>query len=546
MGKNPIRTGITRLLTAVLFVVYSVPCSLWASDSFTRSLTKGLRNFDQKKYDSAVHYFVKAYSEGLSRDSLLYFWANVHIQKNSLDSALAANYMISTPPPRKLALDILIQRSTIYKKLGWSDEAAKVIDTLRALPSYRIANVIPDVKAGVVLSFLRGKEVFDTVSPWNTNTSFGTTENSFGGSGYLDAQWRKLFTARMISYGLRGALSRKTSDSVENFADRDSIGMSAGLYFSVTGKRITSNYSVSVDKSMDDSVTLRTSIDGGRIGISKASLYWAGMSAAISDKGTLQDAGAWVYVTRNRNIHHLLQLQSGVLFDASWSDNSPFSITLDTLKTLYARNGALQYPVFYTDVSRTTILDTGFLQVITGNLRNRIVASSHDTVISVAIKQPFSSISIMPKMGITLKFRLPLEIGCAWKLSYFTQPFEWDQINLNAKYLMYSEADNGFYIIPWDLLNDLVITYADNGGLALAPQATRLEHHSKRRIDNSLMLDIAQVLLNSKGASLRIHAQVSRTWSTLSGKSPFAIPEWNIYIGCKLDVSLVRNKLQAL
>ncbi|HMA65435.1 MAG TPA: hypothetical protein VKO63_09560, partial [Chitinispirillaceae bacterium] len=446
----------------------------------------------------------------------------------------------------KLALDVLLQRSTIYKNLGWSDEAAKVIDTLRSQPSYRIASAVPVVKAGAILSFSRGKEVFDTVSPWNTNTSFGTTENSFGGSGYLDAQWKKQFTARMISWGLRGTLSRKTSDSVENFADRDSIGMSAGLYFSATGKLLSSNYSVSIDKGTDDSVTMRASIDGGVTGRSKVSLYWAGVSAALNNSGKPQDAGAWMYVTRHKNIHPLVQLQGGVLFDASWSDESRFSITLDTVNALYARDGALQYPVFYADDSRTTILDTGFLQVVTGNLRNRIIASSHNTVINVAISQPFSSISIMPKAGITLKFRLPLEISCAWKFSYFTRPFEWDQVDLNAQYLMYSEADNSFYTIPWDLLNDLVITYADNGGLALAPQATKLEHHSERRIDNSLMLDISQVLYNSKATSLRVHAQVSRTWSTLSDKSPFAIPSWNVYIGCKWDINLIRNKLQAI
>ncbi len=539
-------TGKTRLMTAVFFVVYIISGTAWASGTYTRSLAKGLQYIDQQQYDSAVHYLIKAYSEGLSRDSLLYFWANVHINKLTLDSALAANYMISVPSPRKLALDILVQRSTIYKHLGWREEAAKVIDTLQTHPSYRIARMVPDVNAGAVLSFSRGKKVSDTVSPWNTNTSFGTTENSYGGSGYLDAQWKKQFAARMINWGLHGALSRSTSDSVSNFTDKDSIGMSAGIYLSVAGKFLLSNYSISIDKGTDDSVTMRASIDGGMTGISKMSLYWAGVSAALTSRGKLQDFGAWVYLARQHNIHRMVQLQGSVLFDGSWSDESRFSITLGTLKTLYAHNGALQYPVFYADVSRTTVLDTSFLQVVTGNLRSRIIASSHDTVISVAINQPFSSISFMPKAGITLKFRLPFQISCAWKFSHFTSPFEWDQVNPKARYLMYSEADKCFYTIPWDPLNDLVITYADNGGLALAPQATKLEHHSERRIDNSLMLDISQVIFDSKVTSLRLNAQVSRTWSTLSGKSPFAIPSWNVYIGCKWDINLIRNKLQAL
>ncbi|NLD94137.1 MAG: hypothetical protein GX639_15875 [Fibrobacter sp.] len=540
-----IRSVITRLLPAVLFVVYMVPSTAWSSDTYTRSLEKGIHNIEKKQYDSAVYYLVKAYSEGLSRDSLLYFWANIHIQKLSLDSALAANYMVSVPPPRKLTLDILVQRSTIYKHLGWRDEAAKVIDTIRKHPSYRSARTVPDVKAGVALSFSRGKEVFDTASPWNTNTLFETTENTFSGSGYLDAQWKKQLATRMLKWGLHGALSRKTSDSVKDFADKDSMGMSAGVNFSIAGKILSSNYSVSIDKGTDDSVTMRASIDGGMAVISKSSLYWAGVSASVNRRGKPKDAGVWVYGTRHRSVHRLVQLQGGMLFDASWSDVSQFSITPDTIKTLYARDGALQYPVFYTDHLRLTILDTGFLQVVTGNLRNRIIASSHDTVMSIAIKQPFSSVSIMPKAGITFKFRLPLEIGCAWKFSYFTRPFEWDQGNLNARYLMYSEVDNSFYTIPWDLLNDLVITYADNGGLALAPQATKLEHHRERRIDNSIMFDISQVLFNSKRTSLRVHAQVSRTWSTLSDKSPFAVPSWNVYIGCKWDINLIQNKLQA-
>jgi hypothetical protein len=140
----------------------------------------------------------------------------------------------------------------------------------------------------------------------------------------------------------------------------------------------------------------------------------------------------------------------------------------------------------------------------------------------VVLKQPNSSIIIHPKANISFKSIIPVEIGFSWKLNYFPEPYQWDQIDINAHYLVYSRLESSYYVIPYIFL----ITRGNNGGLQLAPETSPVIHHSMTRVDNTATVDISIPFYNNNTGSLKFRSSLSKTWSSLATKVPIDIQEW--------------------
>jgi hypothetical protein len=209
---------------------------------------------------------------------------------------------------------------------------------------------------------------------------------------------------------------------------------------------------------------------------------------------------------------------------------------------LYAEDAQRQYPIFYTDASYASVIDTSLIRVITGALRNDIIASARDTFIVVTLQQPNSSIIINPKATFNLKWIIPVSIGISWKLNYFWEPYVWDQINMNAHYFVYSRSDGRYYLITAD--NELRITRGTNGGLAIDPSVNPGEavtRHIGIRIDNAAIADISLRLHSGKTADINLQTSFSKNWSTLAGTAPVAIPEWSISAALEWRLKLLNS-----
>jgi hypothetical protein len=88
----------------------------------------GIRSLDSGNVSNANRYFTIAYRCGMSKDSMLYFAAELYMRSMALDTALTFNWGVekSAHLPRSLYLE---QRSRIFRLIGWTRQA----DSLLAL-----------------------------------------------------------------------------------------------------------------------------------------------------------------------------------------------------------------------------------------------------------------------------------------------------------------------------------------------------------------------------------------------------------------------------
>jgi hypothetical protein len=540
------RSYLNILHTTALAATIMVCCLQFSyahdNTSYIQSFKKGIVFLDKKSPDSAISLFVKAYSEGLSKDSLFFFWTKALLQKGVLDSALATHYMVSGPHSGQFQLNLLLQRHSIYSGLGWVQDAKSVMDTIHLLPQYRRKLFIPDFEIGFVTGYNRTRQITDTASPWYTDNSFSTTQNDYSGTADIRSTWKMIRKQRTLTWGLAGKASREISEITKDVDETDSADLTGSLFGSVSGKYMSTNLSASVNRRIDDSIIIIGNVDGGHLGSSSwTPMIWLGVSINSTTNGDIQKSEAWIFTSALQSVHKSINISYSCLFNASFSQSTTYKLTLDTMHLIYAKDARLQYPVFYTDDSYSTIIDTSSLQVITGTLKNNIIASAKDTLIDVVLKQPNSSIIINPKVNLAFKGKFPVQIGLSWQFKYFPEPYKWDQMDINAQYLIYSQSDGNYYVIPYQIINDLVITYGENGGLALSPAAQQVIHHSVIRIDNTAVCNISLQLFSNRQNTVKVHTAFAKTWSTLAEQAPFNIPDWAFSASLEWRINIINR-----
>jgi len=524
------------------------PVNNEAKPLYASSLKQGMDFLSQSKPDSAIAQFVKAYSNGLSRDSLFYFWSEALLQKGVLDSALAAHYMASSDHDGRFRIALLKQRSEIYDKLGWHQDAAKVLDTIHSLPEYRSALFIPDFEIGLSAGFNKEGQISDSSSPWGTNSgdSLHSLDNGFQGTVDFRSTWGMIHGPRSFSFGIAGMASMRTYNLSTQLQSGDSMELDGSLFASLSDKRFSSTYRLSLNRRIDDSLFIGNSIEGGIIGSGEWSpMLWMGGFANVNTAGKFANSRAWLFVSAMQIFNSKLSANYHCFFNVSFDNRTDFGFPLDTMHVLYAEDARRQYPVFYTDASYTSVIDTSAIRVITGALRNDIIASAHDTLINVNLRQPNSNIIVNPKATLSVKGIIPIRIGLSWKLNYFWEPYVWDQINLSNHYFVYSRSDSRYYLVPADpLMNELTITRGLDGGLAIAPAAQpgdAVIHHSMIRVDNAAIAEVSLQLYDGKTGAVSLRTLFSKNWSTLAGKAPISIPEWSIFAVLEWRLKLLNS-----
>jgi hypothetical protein len=324
----------------------------------------------------------------------------------------------------------------------------------------------------------------------------------------------------------------------------DSADITGSVFAAAAGKYFSSNYTLSLNRRIDDSLFIGTGIEGGFAGSGKLMpLLWGGSAVSLTTKGKISNSRAWLFASAQQTLGKRMQAGYTLFVNSYFEQPSTFGFNYTTTKILYVEDGSRLYPVFYTDSSYSAVIDTSVIRVITGALRDDIIASG--TVLHVGLKQPFSGIQINPRVSLTLKSKFPVQFGCSWKWHYFPERYEWDQILTYAPYLLYNRVDDATYIVPEDLLG-LMIRYAD-GGLLLSPSAqagSLVIHHSLRRIDNALSGDMALQLYDGRFGTGVLRFYGSKTWSTLSRKAPIEIPEWSISTSIEWRVKIANTLIQ--
>ena len=432
-------------------------------------------------------------------------------------------------------IKVLNQRLAIYRQLGWKREAEQLFDTVSASPEYRRSLLVPDIEMGAEAGYGAEERVADTAGPWGAGlgSSFSRKERGPFGRADIRSSWRITPGKRYLSAGITGSISHRQYHPSGSLHAADSTDIVGSIFTSVVGSSLSSTVALSLNRRIDDSLFVGTSIEGGGIGSSSwMPMLWTGAAAYLSTKGRLNNSRFWVFASVQQTLGRCLQADYQCFANVFFERPSSFGFVLDTSKVLFVEDARRQYPVFYTDDSFTRIIDTSAIRVITGALRNDIIRSGRDSVAYVGLKQPFSGMIINPRVSLILQSKLPVQLGFSWKWHYFWDLYEWDQIAVRAHYLVLSRSDGAYYVIPEDLLmNELTITRGADGGLAIAPAAVEgspVIHNALRRIDNTISADMSFQVYDGCFGTAALRTFISKTWSTLIKKSPIEIPEWSI------------------
>ncbi|MBN1576802.1 MAG: hypothetical protein JW913_09635 [Chitinispirillaceae bacterium] len=514
-------------------------------------LRQGLTALAKGKHDSAIVCFVRSFSEeGLSRDSLFYFWSEALLRKGILDSALAANYMVSGDSGGTFRVKTLLQRSAIYRRLGWDDEAERLLDTVRASREYRRALFMPDIDLGIAVGYGAEQRSADTAGPWGAGAGGSLDRIERGPFGRADIRtaWKLTHGQRYWAAGLAGSIAHRQYHPDGSLHAADSTDITGSVFSSAVGKSSSVMYTLSVNRRRDDSLFFGNSIEGGVVGSGRRlPMLWGGGSVFLTTSGRFGNARVWLFASALQTLGKRLQANYQLFANAYFEQPTSFGFTVDSLKKLYADDGRRLYPVFYIDGSYSTMIDTSRLHVVTGALRDDLddmIASAGDTAMYVGLKQPLSGLLINPRFSLTLKSRLPVRLGISWKLNWFPEPYEWDQVNIFAKYLIYSRSDEAYYIVPVDpLMRELTPTYTADG-LAIAPAARPVIHHSMHRIDNTVAADLSVELYDGRFGTAAFKTYAAKTWSTLLKKAPIEIPEWSVSVSLEWRLKIADRLVQ--
>ena len=493
-----------------------------------KSLKKGESLLENQNPDSAIQIFFKANKQGLSNDSLFYFVSKAFLQKGVLDSALMMHYMISDSLNERFRIDYLLQGYLIFSRLEWGKDVKNVLDTLHRLPQYRARLFLPDFEIGITGGYNRYCQVIDTVSPWYKGSEFEYIASPFSEKADIELTWRIVRNQHTFNWGLNGFVYNSINDlnglKFDSLA-LDSATLNGSLFGSVSGNHLSTNVSFSVNRKANDSIFVNGSISERLIEQSNwFPLLQLGASVSMPVNGKYVDPGAYLFTSGVKRIKRKLDLNYSCLFGYFSSQDFLYKLRIHQ-KMLYAEDARLQYPIFYTDSTYTTVIDTSYVatereRLIKGELKTSIISSAQTRDVVISLKQPTTNITVNPKVSLNVKGKFPLEICMLWRFKYYPEAFEWYRYE---KYLIHSKSDNSYYYI-----NDPIVT-TNNGKLVLneTPQNIIYSHYSYIRIDNTASVALNGQLYNGKYNALKFHTTFSRTWSTLSNVAPFYIPAWS-------------------
>ena len=520
------------IISATIFITLSGLSLAEKNKNLKPSLKRGIFFLENSNPDSAIVNFVKAYSAGLSRDSLFYFWSEALLQKNALDSSLAANFMAKESHEGLFKIQILKQRQSIYNRLGWQKEASALLDTIYSLPEYHRLMMIPELEVSLYSGYGKKSLVADTSQPWGTGSGSSLQQPESDISGGMDFKsiWQTKRKGRTFSTGISGSISRITEEISLNVKPADSTEITGSLFGTITGKSITLTCNLSVNRRFDDSLFIGASVESGIFGSSKwMPMLLSGASVFTSTGFNFSNARSWMFFLAQQQYSRLFKINFHAFLNLLFTHSTEFSHT-KMISVLYADDARLQYPVFYTDQTFTTMIDTSQFRLISGQITKDIQASSTDSIIISKLSLPNSNLSFAPKISFSLASKVPIQLGLGWKLNYFFEPYEWDIISNDAQYFIYSRLDGLYYRITPDLM-DITTTKGTNGGIAISPGVEpgqfKQTHMSMIRIDNTVSADLSIQLFEKKFGTGTIRSTVSKVWSTLSGKAPIDIQSWN-------------------
>jgi len=465
---------------------------------------------ESRQYDSALISFQLARREGMSKDSLLYLFAEVFRRKGALDTALALNFSAGADAGRVVRFQVLEQRRSLYAVLGWDEEAGLVADTLQMLKRRTPRVLIPGISASINAGCRYTGESAAIPYPLADSTSVpghpGTTSIPAVVRGA--AAWKiPVSRSSDVRLGLFGMLDKShyrrpvaadgtLADSLES-----AWGFAAGI--PIILEHFSAEYEWTRKKRYYGDYGTANSVDLGYFGMGSRWIRY------ISTEYTLESYREEI-------------VQTAVLtgyFDQTVIKDRGFTFLVMGLG--YVAEGLEhenRYPV-------VTIPNTSGTTPI--NFLNN--PSAGDTL-SARLRYPRTYLLFSPAVDYSFRLsrRWSLAAGLTWNMNFYPERYVWYEIGRETEplidWMAYNTGDGtyrlveSFAYLSWD-------QFAASG---LGPTVVFRE---KRRVDNTVQIDVSSKWLTGRVGSVTLSGRISRTWSTLGVDAPVTIPEWECYAG---------------
>ncbi len=506
-----------KLPATLCLTLVAAVCVVHAADSVSIYRDRGWDALKKKHYRAASEAFLRAGTQGMSRDSLLLLLAEVYTRKGVLDTALGFNHAASPDTGSQLLRTLLQQRYRIYTALGLPSHARKTREQLGSLRS-RSADgrkpYLPIVRARAELGYER------------LSDSLGIRQDERAGPtwrGSLGSIWKVPFVSTSsIGIGLKGEADRPAWASKE-FPDIDSLtlslGAGAGIYD--IGGTTTIEYAYERTKSYQGTYTSLHDFSAMHHTALSSTLLFTVAGYSLELDNDLSSAGhyAWVseYLTRPgaRRFSVDAALTASAAFLEPLIDSTHEIVVLDRTAAVFDTLGS------------SVLLDASGSSAI--DLRENI---SYDQV------------SLTPTLHGTYRPHPSVRLRGSLSYSYirYLHDYRWSTSS-SDKTLILRDSTGAMYTAP-------VMTAAplqDLGELPpfdyFADKGSPLEKNRVTRHDSRVGFAVACRLDLKRAGILSVHADVAHTWTTLPADAPVAVSprDWSIGLQWRSSLDLGRG-----
>jgi hypothetical protein len=511
-----------RLAAIVLLLVCILSAETSPDSSAHLYLDKSTTFLTDNQIDSAIYYLDLSRNAGLSKDSFLYQYANIYLEKGVLDTALAFNYSLKPEKTSPLYQSKFEQRYLIYSLLGLKDEAVKAFDSLgigtQSVQKKSIS--FPELILSVGETYKQSIEktpVTDSVT--RLQTMKDTANNGFGTDVDASIQWSIPWSGRQrFTIGT----SYTNTESANHKADSLAHSWSAFLTINNLGP-FSANYTFSRDKSLSQTLSSSNSFNLSLI-IPDSSFKKIG-GFSLKGKFTLSHSEL------TQQIYSMF-----AFFDTKLTRHYSLNVNLMFL-TIFIDKTIINYPPLpVSNMSGSDFLGTNNRIItkpdsLTDLYIRRIIQAQRDTTI-LLLQIPNSNISLSPSFDNTFSifWKISLMVSLGYSLSFYTDDYIW--------YI----AKDPDIALARDIATGMLynINSLDVSGISIDTLERR--EYRKRRIDNALQIGITLSRPVWRIGDFSLSGTYEKVFSNMVGFAPVSIPVRSFECSAVLSINIPLRK----
>lgn len=475
--------------------------------------------------DSALYRFMLAYREGMSRDSLKYFWAETYITRGIYDSALILNHAIEWQDHKRVA--VFNQRLKIYESLDWKQKAEVIRDSLGINRAFRLKFPKITIETNGSYTGVTEKQSYDY--PFAYSSPNALSDTTIGGpafGGFLTLQWE---ATKWLHLSGSAKMSKPYYSSFSIETDSSNIGLQAGfkLVNLFPGSSFRYLFEREWNSNSDFYNTNNVSLDYLFL-LDRRVLFFNLAYTASFLQGRNLD---YQYVSALAWFENAVNISKKL-----YGSFHAFFFIKEKMSEQIMFNGS---EVWVTEVE----IDNSMERPVT-----RITGPSYTT--ETVIPQSFANFNLTGGYSLNLPFGIGMRMRAGYTYNYYFEEYRWTEMKMNQESYAayYYSAENGWLITGHDGEKVFIMHNSRVDADTLVYEGSYSRKNCTRS-DKKLSLGASLSRQFAYLGDLQMKLQASRTWSSLKN-GPIRIPKWEWSVGLSwkksFDLSLISRRKEYL